>query len=370
VSLALALLFASGSAPAQDDPERELARVRSEIDALERDLARQITRRDDGLAALKEIELALAATRAELAALAESVGAKRRRQGEIEAERTTARRNLGDEEAALARQLRMSYMTGRQELVKLLLSQENPADFGRMLVYYDYLNRARGERIAAVNDELAALAALAAENDAVEAELSRLLEAEESELARLDRSLAERRRLVGEIDAAIASGGDRIERMRAEEARLNEVVARLAELLAGFPINSDAPFAEQRGALAWPVEGRIGARFGSLREGGPLVWDGVLLEAEAGSLVRAVYHGQVVLSDWLGALGLVLILDHGDGYLTLYGHNRALLRGRGDWVTPGEPIAEVGDTGGRAQPALYFGIRHDADPVDPVPWFR
>jgi septal ring factor EnvC (AmiA/AmiB activator) len=337
---------------------------------LERDLARQIDRRDDGAAALKEIELALAATRAELRTLAESVSQQRARQREIEAEQAASRANLADEEAALGQQIRVSYMTGSQELVKLLLSQESPADFGRMLIYYDYLNRARGQRIAAVNEELETLAALAAESDAVESELVRLQRAEEEELAHLDREQAERRQVVDEIAAAIAASDNKIERMRAEEARLDEVIGRLAELLAAFPINSDAPFAEQRGALAWPLQGRVSAEFGSLREGGPLVWDGVLLEADAGTLVRAVYHGQVVFSDWVGALGLVLILDHGDGYMTLYGHNGALLRDRGDWVTPGEPIAEVGDTGGQAGAALFFGIRHNGDPVDPGRWIR
>jgi septal ring factor EnvC (AmiA/AmiB activator) len=157
--------------------------------------------------------------------------------------------------------------------------------------------------------------------------------------------------------------------MRAEEAELSEVVERLAEILARFPTNSEAPFAEQRGELPWPVEGTVLNGFGKPREGGGS-WDGVLLEAPAGAPVRAVYNGRVVYADWLSTYGLVLILEHGDGYMTLYGHNGALLRDVGDWVAPGEAIAEVGNSGGQAGPGLYFGIFRDGAAIDPERWIR
>jgi septal ring factor EnvC (AmiA/AmiB activator) len=259
-------------------------------------------------------------------------------------------------------------MSGREEFVKLLLSQESPATLGRMLVYYDYFNRARSERIATVATELAALAALAAEAREVEAELERLQAAQAAELAAQEAARAARRRAIAELETSIASGGGEIEKLRGEEQRLAALVIELGELLAGFPRDSEEPFATLKGRLPWPVQGRLSRSFGQPRGGGALRWNGVMLAAEVGTPVRAVYHGRVAFSDWLPGLGLLVIVDHGDGYMSLYGHNEALLKEPGDWVTPGEAIAQVGDTGGQTGPALYFEIRHRGAPVDPRPW--
>lgn len=372
-ALAVWLVAASASGPgaAQPDSAAELERLRGEITRLERDLERQVDRRDDGMAALKAIELSLAETQSRLASLGESIEARARRRDEIAGERAAATARLTGEQDALAEQVRMSYMTGRQELVKLLLSQENPADFGRMLVYYDYLNRHRGDRIEAVDVEITRLDQLARENEAVALELDQLHEAEQAEAGKLDRERAEREALVAELDASIRTAEERIERMRAEEAVLNETIARLARIVEGFPVSSDAPFSDQRGQLRWPIDGRIAAGFGDYRESsGRVRWSGVVLEADAGTEVRAVYNGRVIYSDWLTHMGLVLILDHGDGYWTLYGHNAALNKDVGDWVTPGEVIAEVGNTGGQGVTGLYFSLLRDTEPIDPAGWIR
>jgi septal ring factor EnvC (AmiA/AmiB activator) len=157
--------------------------------------------------------------------------------------------------------------------------------------------------------------------------------------------------------------------MRAEEAALAETIARLAEILDGFAVNSDAPFQAQRGALPWPVEGPLAAKFGDKRdENGLIRWTGVLLAAPAGTPVRAVYGGQVIHAQWHPHMGLLVIIDHGGGYWSLYGHNSALLRERGDIVRAGEIIAEVGNTGGQVESGLYFSILRDQQPLDPSDW--
>jgi len=371
ITIWLAAASASTSGAAQENSAAELERLRSDIARLEREVERQTGRRDDGMAELKTIELSLAETESRLASLGESIDARSQRREEIAEERAAATSRLDGEQVALAEQVRMSYMTGRQELVKLLLSQENPADLGRMLVYYDHLNRHRSDRIAAVDIEIARLDELARENEAVTLELEQLREAEQAEAAKLGRERTEREALVAELDASIQGAEHRIERMRAEESELNETIARLARIVEGFPVSSDAPFSEQRGQLRWPIDGRIAAGFGDYRESsGRVRWNGVVLEAEAGTEVRAVYNGRVIYSDWLTHMGLVLILDHGGGYWTLYGHNAALLSEIGDWVTPGEVIAEVGNTGGQGGTGLYFGLLKDGDPVDPAAWIR
>jgi septal ring factor EnvC (AmiA/AmiB activator) len=368
-TLLVALMPCPGAG--QDDPERELARLQAEIVSLQRDVERQIGRRDDGARELREIELALAATEAEQRRIATAIAEQNERSLAIAAERRASAERLGVEQEALAGQVRLSYMTGRQELVRLLLSQDNPADFGRMLVYYDYLNRHRGERIEAVDAEIERLAALALESEAVAAELAALEAEQAARATALAGERAERRALVAELDRSIGSAGSRIERMRAEEAALNEIIERLAEIAEDFPVNSDAPFPAQRGQLRWPVDGRLAARFGGARDSeGRLRWDGVLIEAEAGAVDRAVFSGRVLLAEWTPHLGLLMIIDHGAGYMSLYGHNSALLRAEGQLVETGDPIAEVGDTGGQLGAGLYFGIRRNAEPVDPGAWVR
>jgi septal ring factor EnvC (AmiA/AmiB activator) len=260
-------------------------------------------------------------------------------------------------------------MTGREELFKLLLSQESPATLGRMLVYFDYYNRARTEQIAAVSAELAKLDELESATAHAEEQLAALEAKQASELKALERSRDDRRAAVAKLDAEIRDANAAASKLRNEERRLSEVVKRLAELSSDFPVDNEQPFARSKGKLAWPVQGRLAGDYGQPRgAGGPVKWTGVLLEANAGTPVKAVYHGRVAFADWLQGLGLLVIVDHGGGYMSLYGHNEVLLKESGDWVEPGETIAQVGDSGGQARPGLYFEIRYNGEPVNPHPW--
>jgi septal ring factor EnvC (AmiA/AmiB activator) len=365
----LAASWLVGSAAwAQPDEERALEAVRQEIKAVEQRVARQTMQRAAELAVLREAELKVAAAAAELARIRERLREQRAERAELAAESKQAAERLDGERATLARQVRLSYMTGREELFKLLLSQETPATLGRMLVYYDYFNRARSVRISAVGAELAHLAALAVDSRRVEEELERLLAAQAREIEAQEAWRAERRRALERLETSIEAGGGEIETLKGEEERLTALVIELGELMAGFPEDAELPFASLKGRLAWPVEGGQSRRYGQLRDGGPLRWNGVLLAADAGTPVRAVYRGRVAFSDWLPGLGLLIIVDHGDGYMSLYGHNEALLRESGEWVAPGDSIAQVGDSGGQAQTGLYFEIRHNGEPVDPGQW--
>jgi septal ring factor EnvC (AmiA/AmiB activator) len=279
-----------------------------------------------------------------------------------------AQQRLAAERAALASQVRASYMAGRDELFKLLLSQESPAELGRMLGYFDYYNRARTARIGAVRDDLANLVALDAEKSRVEQELAGLEEAQQRQVAALERSRDERRAVLVKLDEEISDANAAVAKLKAEERRLAELVVKLGELMGGLPVEGDEPFTKRKGALAWPVEGRLAADFGQPRGSGPVKWSGVVLETAAGTAVRAVHRGRIAFADWLQGLGLLVIVDHGGGYMSLYGHNETLLKEPGDWIERGEAIAQVGDTGGQARPALYFEIRFNGEPVNPHPW--
>jgi len=353
---------------AQSDEEEALSDVREQIEAVQRRLARQTGERDDGISALKGVEFQIAATRSELERLGAGVREQQDRHRALTEQRHRAAARLDAERAALAQQVRLSYMTGREEFFKLLLSQENPASLGRMMVYYDYFNRARSARIGAVAAELQTLSLLTEQVVEVQGELDSVKSAEQAELAQLQRSRDDRQRLLVELQANVSATGSEIEQLREEERRLQQLLVELGELLAGFPVSSEEPFAQLRGRLAWPVRGRLASDYGQRRGAGPLTWNGVLLESVQGTPVRAIYHGRVAFADWLPGLGLLLIVDHGDGFMSLYGHNETLLKESGDRATPGEVIALVGDSGGRGQPALYFEIRYNGEPVDPHLW--
>jgi septal ring factor EnvC (AmiA/AmiB activator) len=372
-AVAVAVLCAPIPSSGQSGRSKEdaaLAAVRKELQSLQSRLARQATQRDEDAQALRDIELSIAASAQELAAVRADFREQQARQSAVEQETVRAKELLDAERETLARAVRMSYMTGREEIFRLLLSQESPASLGRMLVYYDYYNRARTERIGAVSEKLRTLRRLDEEGAEVARNLVALEETQRTEVAALERARDERRILLAKLDTEIADANKNMKRLTSEEQRLEKLVKELGELMAGLPSGADEPFARLKGKLSWPVQGKIVADYGQPREGGPLVWNGVLLEASQGSTVRAVYRGRVAFADWLPGLGLLVIIDHGDGYMSLYGHNAALLKESGDWVEPGEEVAQVGDTGGQARPSLYFEVRANGQPVNPHEWIR
>ena len=369
VALAAAVLgWSVGLAQDRRESEAALSAVRKGIKEIEARLARESAQRDEGTSALRAAEIEIAAATRKLVDVRSGLKTQQAARRDLTEASEGANRRLAAEKSALARQVRSSYMTGREELFKLLLSQESPATLGRMLVYFDYYNRARSVRIDAVAGELLRLAELEGETARVEAELESLEAAQAREVAALERSRDERQSAVRTLDAEIRDGNAAVAKLRAEEQRLAELVTRLTELMAGFPVDTEEPFASLKGKLPWPVQGRVVGDFGQPRGTGSVRWNGVLLEASGGTPVRVVHHGRVAFADWLQGLGLLVIVDHGGGYMSLYGHNGALLKEPGDWVAPGETIAQVGDTGGQARAALYFEIRFNGEPVNPNSW--
>ena len=361
---------AASLALAQSAKERDaqLQTVRKEIKALESRLAGQVAQRDDTSRELRSAEVEAAAEARKLAELRAQLRAQQGQQRSLGEQTSRANARLAGERAALGSQVRLSYMNGREELFKLLLSQESPASLGRMLVYYDYFNRARSARIGAVSSEVGKLRELGAESDRVATELAELEAAQAAQVAALAQARDERKTAVAKLESSIASSTAAVTKLHADEKRLSELVAKLTELMAGFPVGTEQPFGKLKGKLAWPVQGRLAGDYGQPRGDGPVKWSGVLLETTQGTPVRAVYRGRVAFADWLPGLGLLIIVDHGDGYMSLYGHNEALLKEPGDSVEPAEPIAQVGDTGGQSRPGLYFEIRQNGEPVNPHPW--
>jgi septal ring factor EnvC (AmiA/AmiB activator) len=259
--------------------------------------------------------------------------------------------------AELAAQVRAAYLIGPREPLRLLLNQQDPARVGRNLAYYGYFGRARASQA----DDIGALISRIDEDDAKiaseEAELTRLAEARRSQLEDLEDARRQRSKVLANLTAEARDRQQSLQRLQRQQAALEKLLKDLNRALQDFPVDPNAAFAKLRGQLAWPAAGKLAARFGETRAGG-VRWNGVLIASERGTPVKAVSQGRVAYA------------DYGSGYLSLYGHNERLLKAAGAEVRAGEPIAAVGDSGGRAQPELYFEIRRAGKPVDPQPWFR
>ncbi len=271
--------------------------------------------------------------------------------------------------ASLAQQLRAAYLIGREEPLKLLLNQQDPARAGRMFADYSYFGRARAGEIAALDTDIQALAGLDAQLAADEQRLDALQSAAADEVSQLQTARSQRDAALTAIKAESRNSAQVLQRLQGQQAALTALLRDLKRALEPFPSDANGAFGALRGRLAWPVGGRLAARFGQIRAGG-LKWDGLLIDTDRGADVRAVYRGRIIYADWLPGLGLLAIIDHGDGYLSLYGHNERLYKGVGDTVAAGDVIAASGDSGGTSRPQLYFEIRKGSRPVDPGPWFH
>lgn len=367
VTLATITLW-STALPAQDTPPRdpEVLRERLEVlrdrmdqvqgalaedtrqrDALAGELADAEKRMDHVAGALRDTEQQLSATRERLAGL--------------ETERKALQENLASQRASLAASVRSAYAMGRQERLKLLLNQEDVAGAGRVMAYYRYLHRARVANIREVSAELERLARVEAAIGEREAELAGLRERRERELEEERAAVTERQQVLSSIKERVAERGETLAALRRDEEALESLLTEIEEALADIPGELSEPFGGLKGRLAWPLEGRRTAS----PDGA-----GLLIHAESGSRVRAVAPGRVAYADWLRGYGLLVILDHGDGFMTLYAHNHTLYKDVGDWVAVGESLGEVGASGGRDEPALYFELRQDGEPVKAITWLR
>lgn len=367
VGLAAAPTLAQRAERAQT--EADLARIRGEIARIREQVGRDAAERDRLTRELRSAEQSVAGARERLSELQRLRAESRSRRSEIEAQSRARERELGSERDALAGQMRAAYLIGRDEPLKLLLNQRDPARAGRMFAYYGYFGRARASQITRIRAHIASLAELQTQLEAEEQRYAGLEQDQKRELDALESARSERGAVLAKVQRESRSRTASLERLRKEQAALERLLRELRRAIQRFPSDSRDPFSKLRGKLTWPVVGRVVARYGETRAGG-LKWEGMLLSAERGAAVRSIFQGRVIYADWLAGLGLLVIVDHGGGYMSLYGHNDALFRKVGERVTAGDPIASVGDSGGRPRPELYFEIRRNAQPLDPRPWFQ
>ncbi|MCH8504099.1 MAG: peptidoglycan DD-metalloendopeptidase family protein [Ectothiorhodospiraceae bacterium] len=372
--IAALLLVIAPALPASDYERRaeELEALREEIETIERSLQQRRQQADRVGTELADVERRMSDATRRLRELGEERERNLRRLEALEAQAVEQDQAVENHRDYLREEIRSAYALGRQQLLKLLLNQENPASLDRNLAYFDYLSRARRERIQQALSELEQLAELRRAVDGERQQLEALEREQRDRGEQLAEARRERASVLSRLTAEIDSDGERLRRLNEDEAELESMLDRLREALADIPEREldRQPFASQRGSLRWPVDGRIRVAFGSREGRMDGHWQGILLAASDGQAITAVAHGRVVFADWLRGYGLLLIIDHGDGHMTLYGYNDSLYKEVGDWVEPGETIAAAGSSGGREQPGLYFELRVQGRPQDPITWLR
>jgi septal ring factor EnvC (AmiA/AmiB activator) len=350
--------------------ERDLADLRDRLQQVERDLDLQSQERDQAQRDLREAEGAESGVHRRLNKIDAELGATRERLRVLQHRADETRAELSLHVASLEQELRRAYILGRDDWLRAVLSQQDPVAVGRQLVYSSYFARERNALVDTVRADLDELDTTLSSLDVEKQRLAEIQVRERERLAELGALRENRSAALIQINQGIATHSEKLERLRVEMAELQSLVDELTRVLTEMPIGDAEPFAKTRGRLEWPTDGRIMQRFGQPRADGRLQWDGVLLAAVAGADVRAVHHGRVVYADWLQGMGLLVIIEHGNGYLSLYGHNQDVITEIGEWVTPDTVIAHVGDSGGQAVPGLYFEIRKNGKPVDPDNWIH
>lgn len=349
--------------------EARLEAVKAEIERITREVSAEQVERDRLTGELRSAEMSVSDMRGALLDVRRERSEGAARRAALAGEKRERETQLNENRAALAGQMRAAYLIGRQEPLKLLLNQQDPALAGRMFAYYSYFGRARAGQIKLIENDVTRIAELQTELEAEDAKLADLEKQQRARLAELETAREKRSHVLASLEVQSHTRAQNLEKLRAQQAGLEKLLRELHAALERYPVEGNDAFTRLRGKLSWPVTGHVVARYGTSRAGG-VTWDGVLVATERGTPVKAVCQGRVIYADWLPGLGLLTIVDHGDGYLSLYGHNERLYKAAGESVAAGDTIAAAGDSGGSSRPELYFEIRKGGKPVDPTPWFR
>ncbi|MFK0344602.1 murein hydrolase activator EnvC family protein [Pseudomonas asiatica] len=428
ILLALSCLLSPAFADERAQTQQQLDATRQDIAELKKTLGKLQEEKAGVQKDLKATETDIGNLEKQVEALQQEL---KKTEGELErldTEKKKLQSARVEQQRLIAIQARSAYQNGREEYLKLLLNQQNPEKFARTLTYYDYLSKARLEQLRTFNETLRQLANVEQEIATQQQQLLAQRADLDSRRQALETERGKRQQVLAKLNSDMKDRDQKLQSREQDQADLSKVLKTIEETLArqareaeearkkallaqqeaekrrqqealaaaaareqaGEPVeppkkarttlgplvSSDGAsyggaFSAARGKLPWPVNGRLLARFGDARGSDARAkWDGVMISANPGTQVRAVHGGRVVFADWLRGAGLLVILDHGNGYLSLYGHNQSLLKSAGDIVKAGEAISTVGDSGGQDAAGLYFAIRQQGRPTDPSQWCR
>jgi murein hydrolase activator len=380
---ATALFLAAVSAGALAGPQDELKDIRGRIEALRKQLTESESSKAEAADALKDSERAVSETSRKLYQISGQRHEVNTALSRLQSQSGAVESDIAGEQATLGRLLYQQYIGGQSDAIKLVLNGEDPNEIARQLHYLGYVSRARAELLASLRENLASLDKLTGETRRKSSELHSLQSEETQQMRRLEKEKAERQRVYVKVSDDIDKNRKQLSTLKRDEEQLSQLIERLAREAArkskkpGKRLTNQAlpnadtgsgPFRQLKGKLRLPVIGELMNRFGGQRQDSGLSWKGLFISAKAGREVKAIAGGRVVYADWLRGFGNLLILDHGDGYMSLYGNNESLLKQVGDEARAGDTIAAAGNSGGNPDSGLYFELRFQGKPFDPIPW--
>lgn len=347
--------------------EAQIQRLQKDIGALQSSIRTQQGERKSLQQALRDSEAEIGQLGNQLADLEQKLAQLGSRAGDLEQRRDALRASLAASTDQLQRQLRKQYRLGNQPRLQVLFNQRDPAQIDRMLHYFDLINGELVAQLTLYQQQLAGLESTELALDETQSELLVRRNELKARQERLDAARAERKATLAMLAKSIDSKQGRLKSLDADRRQLESVLVKIEKALKEAKMAREARSLPQlKGKLSWPVDGRLVRAFGNTDSG--VSYDGMLIAAQTGREVRAVHRGRVVFSDWLRGYGLLLIIDHGGGYMSLYGHNQRLLKEPGAWVDAGDAVATVGNSGGYTEPSLYFAVRFNGKPTDPARW--
>ena len=369
--LALNLIVPLDYVSAADDQQQaRLEKLDRSISKLEKKLRSRDKQKDSLQNELKKVEVEASQLKGNLRKLGKEIRTVVAELSILRHQETDLQARIVQQADVIAEQIAAAHKLGDQEPIKLLLNQEDPQQIARVFKYYDYFLQARSEKITSYMNDVESLTEVIARISSQQLALKRSQSDLKSGQEKLRGRVAKRSVTLKQLDASLVSDKKKLGSLQRERSELEEILSAVEEAVADMTLPSNyKPFLSRKGKLSWPLKGRVAHSYGSQRSG-ELRWEGWLISASAGTAVNAVHNGRIVFSNYLRGFGLLAIVDHGDGYMTLYAHNQELLKDTGDWVQSNELVARAGNTGGLNKPALYFEIRSQGKPADPKVWLE
>ena len=364
-SCMLLLLSTVAQAQDSDDAEKELAALQEELKARQQALLNSRASAEELQAVLAESEKQIGAVAGKLNTTRKALAENKQQQASLTRRQAELREAIGQQQSMLAGQLKSAFIAGHYDYAKMIFYQQDAARFERIITYYKYLNQARQANITQFTGTVTELESVTASLQQKASELNQLQADQQQQQNELVARQQDRQQTLKQLNAKIAGEETRIAQLREAEQALVEAIER-AQRMSQIPQELTG-LASDKGRLLKPADGSVRKLFGKRRQG-QVRWKGIMIDGREGSAVKAIAHGRVVYSDWLRGFGLVTIIEHGDGFMTVYGHNQALLRQAGESVAKGETVALLGQSGGQNSPNLYFEIRHKGKAVNPADW--
>jgi len=351
--------------------EQELKQLRQDIDTLKNKLKQQQSEKSQLENDIHNAEQKIADNARQLFSTQTDINTLDSLLAKLNKTLAMHNQQLLEQQQLLSGQLQASYAIGRQETLKLLLNQQDPATISRIMTYYDYFNEARSQQIAQVNELLKTISDNKQDISLTRQSLHDNHYRLNDEKRQLQKEQIIRNELVAQLSEEIISQDKQLETLLKDKKNLSLLITKIKQALQDIDnIPTKKSFKKQRGKLYWPARGKVKKLFNHWRSVGKVKWQGHIIRAKEGTPVHALYYGRIAYADWLRGYGLITIIDHGDGYMSLYGHNQTLLKEVGDWVENNEIIATIGRSGGVKKAGLYFEIRYNGKPSNPSKWCK